>query len=72
LVELGASIVAFVDLNDENLLAYYDNIRDQVARDKAFKFRMTSGPSIRQHADELRSEIVKRRLQHAPIDWHSL
>lgn len=69
---MGNIVVALVDLDDQNLLRYYDNIRDQVARDSAYKFRLTNGPTIRQHADELRAEITRRRLQHAPIDWHGL
>jgi hypothetical protein len=54
------------------LLRYYENIRDQVERDAPYKFKLTSGPSTRQHADELRAEITRRRLQHAPIDWQGL
>jgi hypothetical protein len=69
---MGAIVVALVDLKDESLLRYYDNIRDEVTLDSASKFKLTNGPSIRKHADELQAEITRRRLQHAPINWHSL
>jgi hypothetical protein len=66
------SIVAFVNLKDENLLRLYDNIRNQVDRDKMCRHKLTSGEAVRQHADELRDEITRRRLHHVPIDWHIL
>jgi hypothetical protein len=69
---MGNIVVAFANLDDQNLLRYYENIRDQVERDAPYKFKLTSGPSTRQHADELRAEITRRRLQHAPIDWQGL
>jgi hypothetical protein len=69
---MGNIVVAFANLDDQNLLRYYENIRDQVERDAPYKFKLTSGPSIRQHADELRAEIARRRLQHSPINWQSL
>jgi hypothetical protein len=64
--------VAFVNLRDENLLRLYDNIRDQVDRDRMLRYKFTSGDAVRQHAEELRAELTRRRLQHAPINWHSL
>ena len=64
--------MALVNLKDENLLRLYDNIRDQVDRDRMYKHKFTSGDAVRQHADELRDEITKRRLQHTPINWDSL
>jgi hypothetical protein len=64
--------VAFANLRDENLLRLYDNIRDQVDRDRMYKHKLTSGDAVRQHAEELRAELTRRRLQHAPINWHSL
>ena len=61
--------MALAELNDENLLRLYDNIRDQVSADRMHKHKFMSGGSVRQYADQLRSEITKRRLRHAPIDW---
>jgi hypothetical protein len=31
--------------------------------------RKFMGPAVREYADELRHEMLKRRLQHSPIDW---
>jgi hypothetical protein len=28
-------------------------------------------PTVRQYADKLRSEMIKRRVQHSPIEWPS-
>jgi hypothetical protein len=30
-----------------------------------------AGPTVRQYADRLRDEMIKRRLQHSPINWPS-
>ena len=64
--------MALVNLKDETLLCLYDNIRDQVDRDGMYKHKLTSGDAVRQHAEELRAELTRRRLQHSPINWHSL
>lgn len=53
---------------DERLLHFHDNIRQQVELDRPNK-RKLIGPNVRQYAERLVQEIVKRRLQHAPIDW---
>lgn len=63
--------MAFANLRDENLLLLYDNIRDQVDRDRTLRHKLTSGNAARQHAEELRAELTRRRLQHAPINWHN-
>ena len=31
----------------------------------------TASPSVRERADKLRQEMIKRRLQHSPINWPS-
>ena len=64
--------MAFANLRDENLLRLYGNIRDQVDRDRMLLHKLTSGDAVRQDAEELRAELTKRRLQHMPINWHSL
>jgi hypothetical protein len=64
--------VAFVNLHDENLLRLYDNILDQVDRDRMYKHKFKSGDAVRHHAEELRAELTRRRLQHAPINWHTI
>ncbi len=54
---------------DESLVGYYENIRQQVEADRVHKHRLTAGPTVRQYADRLRDEMVRRRLQHVPILW---
>jgi hypothetical protein len=56
---------------DERLAQFYENIRQQVEADRAHKHQFTTGPTVRQYADKLRSEMVKRRLKHLPIEWPS-
>jgi hypothetical protein len=53
---------------DERLTHYYENIRRQVDLDRPHE-RKLLGPGVREYADKLRDEIVKRQLQHSPIDW---
>jgi hypothetical protein len=65
----GGCIVAFEDLRDESLLRFYNNIRSQFEADRGSKHKFTTGPSVQQHASALREEMIKRRLQHIPIEW---
>jgi hypothetical protein len=59
------------DMPDQRLVLYYENIRKQAEADRALKQRFVAGPTVRQYADKLRDEMVKRRLHHSPIDWPS-
>jgi hypothetical protein len=54
---------------DERLTLFYENIRQQVEADRAHKHQFMANPTVRQYADQLRSEMIKRRLKHSPIDW---
>lgn len=54
---------------DERLVLFYENIRQQVEADRAHKHQFVTGPVVRQYADSLRNELVKRRLRHSPIEW---
>lgn len=54
---------------DERLTRFYDNIRQQVDADRACKHQFMANPTVRQYADQLRNEMIKRRLRHSPIDW---
>ena len=56
---------------DERLAHFYENIRQQVQADRASKHHFTANPTVRQYADRLRSEMIKRRLKHSPIEWPS-
>jgi hypothetical protein len=54
---------------DQRLAQFYENIRQQVEADRASKHQLMANPTVRQYADKLRSEMIKRRLQHSPIEW---
>ena len=56
---------------DQRLVRYYENIRQQVDADRGHKHQFATGPTVREYADRLRNEMIRRRLQHAPIDWPS-
>jgi hypothetical protein len=56
---------------DQRLAHFYENIRQQVEADRTVKHQFMANPTVRQYADTLRSEMIKRRLQHAPIEWPS-
>jgi hypothetical protein len=61
--------MSFENMPDERLIHFYENIRQQAEADRAHKHQFM-GPTVRQYADRLRDEMVKRRLQHTPIDWN--
>jgi hypothetical protein len=61
--------MSFENTPDDRLLCFYENIRKQVDADRPLKHKLTTGPTVRQYADRLRDEIVKRRLGHEPIHW---
>jgi hypothetical protein len=56
---------------DERLTRFYENIRRQVEADQVYKHQFMAGPTVRHYADSLRSELIKRRLKHSPIEWPS-
>jgi hypothetical protein len=58
-------------ISDESVVRYYENIREQAEADRAYKYHLTASPSVRERADKLREEMVRRKLQHSPIDWPS-
>jgi hypothetical protein len=59
------------DMPDERLTRFYENIRKEVEADRMYKHRFMAGPTVREYADSLRSEMIKRRLSHSPIEWPS-
>jgi hypothetical protein len=59
------------NLPDESLTRYYENIRQQAEADRAHKHHFTAGPTVREYADRLGDELIKRRLQCLPIRWPS-
>jgi hypothetical protein len=62
--------MAIDNLKDENLLRFYDRIREQVEADRNFRHKFMNGTTVKQYAAALREEITKRRLQHTPIEWN--
>ena len=54
---------------DERLARYYENIRQQVEAERACKYKFMTNPTVHQYAHQLRSEMIKRRLKHSPIEW---
>lgn len=62
--------VAGFNLKDESVLLFYDNIRKQVDAERRLTRKFMTGISVKQHAADLREELIRRRLQHTPIQWH--
>jgi L-ascorbate metabolism protein UlaG (beta-lactamase superfamily) len=60
----------FTQMKNERLVAFYENVRQQVAIDmhNGGKYRFV-GDGVKEYADKLRLEIDRRRLQVRPIDW---
>ena len=58
----------FSQMKDERLLAFYENIRQQVALDSGSRDNF-AGDNLRAYADKLRDEMDRRRLRFTPIDW---
>ena len=54
---------------DERLILFYEDIRRHVEADRAYKQQFMASPTVRDYADQLRSEMIKRRLNHSPIEW---
>ena len=61
----------FSQSKHERLLAFYENVRQQVELDirAGGRYRLV-GESVKQYAEKLREEIERRRLRFTPIDWH--
>jgi hypothetical protein len=59
------------NLSDESVARYYESIRQQAEADRRHKEHFTANPSVRERADKLRQEMIKRRLHHSPINWPS-
>jgi hypothetical protein len=58
-------------LSDESIERYYESIRQQAEADRAHKHHFTANPTIRERAEKLREEMIRRKLQHSPINWPS-
>ena len=58
-------------ISDESVVLYYENIRQQAEADRAYKYHLTVSPSVRERAEALRQELIRRKLQYSPINWPS-
>ena len=58
-------------LSDEIVNRYYESIREQAEADQACKYPLTNNPTVRERAEKLREEMIRRKLQHSPIRWPS-
>ena len=56
---------------DGRLVHYYENVRQQVEADRAGNHTFMMHPTVQQYADRLQSEMIKRGLEHSPIEWPS-
>jgi hypothetical protein len=54
---------------DERLITFYESVRQQVEADRPNKHQFATGPAVHEYAERLRSEMVRRRLSHAAIEW---
>ena len=52
-------------LSDESVERYYESIRKQAEADRAYKHQLTASPSVRERAEKLREEMIRRKLQHS-------
>jgi hypothetical protein len=59
----------FLQLSDESILRFYDNIRIQVEADRRLRYKLMASETVKHRATALREEITRRRLQHTPIEW---
>lgn len=65
---ISGSAMKFSQMKDERLLAFYENVRQQVALDAGSRYHF-AGDGVRACADKLREEMDRRRLRFTPIDW---
>ena len=61
----------FERISDESVARYYESIRQQAEVDRQHKHHFTASPSVRERADQLRQEMIRRRLQYPPVNWPS-
>ena len=60
----------FSQMKDERILAFYENVRQQVELDlrAGGRYRF-AGAGVKEYAERLREEMDRRRLRYDPIDW---
>jgi hypothetical protein len=55
--------------SDWTVTLLYENIKQQVEADRPYKYRPNNSLLVKERAEQLRSEMRRRRLPHLPIDW---
>ena len=60
----------FDNTKDESLVFYYESVRQQVVADiqAGGRYRLI-GESVKQYANGLGEEMIRRRLRFTPINW---
>jgi hypothetical protein len=60
----------FDSIKDENLIIFYESVRQQVVADiqAGGRYRLI-GESVKLYSDRLGEEMNRRRLRFTPIDW---
>jgi hypothetical protein len=60
----------FANLRDQSLKAFHESIRRQVGADKLSEHRYRlMGDSAKLYAEELETEMERRRISFTPIEW---
>ena len=62
--------MSFPQMEDERIVAFYENVRRQVELDKQAggRYRL-AGEGVKQYAEKLREEMDQRQLRYSRIDW---
>jgi hypothetical protein len=69
-MERKGSLMSFSQSKDERLLAFYENVRQQVNVDRLAGSRHRfGGEGVRKYAEELREEMDRRKLRYPRIEW---
>jgi hypothetical protein len=67
--EKDISTMSLQPLSDHSVTVLYENIKQQIEADRPYKYRLTMTSLVKERAEELRNEMMRRRLPHLPIDW---
>ena len=67
--EKDINTMSLQPLSDHSVTVLYENIKQQIEADRPYKYRLTMTSLVQEHAEELRNEMMRRRLPHLPIDW---
>jgi hypothetical protein len=65
------AIKTFTQWTDQRLLGFYENVRRQIDADARSGGRYRFDNSVRQFADSLQTELQRRKIKFALIDWRA-